>query len=294
MSITTNQDYKNAFTRKKENSIKRGIQFLLTEQEYTAIMKARSSLVCGYTNQKFVMDKGPSHKSYPEMDRIDPNKPYEKSNIIFCLSKVHKIKTDYVENNKSRKGMSHGNVCVLRSIEKLLSMWEYMERRLAPYYEIYNKVAERQQELADKDLRGQQKLREAAERVIKLEQVKAQEEEQNAAMALEVKIKAKFDKQLEIAEHYTQTYKMFSDINTTYQLTIKEHRDMIRRNSCALSGEKFNTTSEKYMWVVDKSLPLTKDNLKVCLKKYADCIDFLAKGDNIRLKTVMLSTLKFI
>ncbi len=113
-------------------------------------------------------------------------------------------------------------------------------------------------------------------------------------MALEVKIKAKFDKQLEIAEHYTQTYKMFSDINTTYQLTIKEHRDMIRRNSCALSGEKFNTASEKYMWVVDKSLPLTKDNLRVCLKKYADCIDFLAKGDNIRLKTVMLNTLKFI
>ncbi len=292
MTIITDERLKLMYEVKKASCAKRLIPFKLSIEQWIALYRARSTLTCFYTDNKFDLRKT-SGDNYPTLERICEVRSYEESNLVFASNLANKLKASYIESDRSCKGLGDKKIKIIQRIKKVMKNPEMMEQRLAPYTELFSKVAERQQELIDKDLREKQRRCEAAERAVKLEQAKVQEEEQNAAKALEARMKARFDKQLEIAEHYTQTYKMFSEIST-YQLTIKEHRDMIRRNSCALSGEKFNTVSEKYIWVVDKSLPLTKDNLKVCLKKYADCIDFLAKGDNIKLKTVMLNTLKFI
>lgn len=278
-------DYTSAYERKKANSEKRNIQFLLTEAEYTAIMKARPTMVCGYTNQKFIMNKGSGHKSYPELDRIDPNKPYQKDNIIFCLKKVHKIKTDYVENNKSRKGMSHGNVCVLRSIEKLLSMNESMEARLAPYYEIYDKVTQREQELSQRTKKEEAVIHAKVLR----EQKEAAEKVEEARKA---KVVANAKAQLEIAEHFRRSYEEFEKLGLVFELTLKELRDRLRISKCAITGVQFTDTMDKHFWVIDKTKPITKDNLVVCKKNVQESLDYLSGGDNMILKTAMLNVLK--
>ena len=95
MTTYTEKDYTLAYERKRESSIKRNIEFELTLEEYTAIMKARHNLTCGYTGKPFNM-KSSSHKDYPELDRIMENGPYSKSNIIFVRKCVHKLKTDYI------------------------------------------------------------------------------------------------------------------------------------------------------------------------------------------------------
>ena len=272
----SNKDYQDSYTRKKESSEKRGIEITITKEEYIALLKSRPTLVCGYTNQPFVMNKGSQDKMYPEMDRIDPNKGYIRGNIIFCARKVHKLKTDYIENEKSRKGIGHGNICMLRSIEKVLSMKSSLDKRLQPYEDIFNKVQERKQEVEQKAIKAEQKV------------IKQTEEEKQD------KIAQKFKKQQEFAKYYFEMSKEFEGVGQIMQITTREMRDILRITKDSVTGKPFKTIWDRYLWVVDKSKPITKDNIKVMYHSTAMALDKISEGDNMILKTAIKNLNKIL
>lgn len=277
MSFThSNEDYENSYKRKLTSATKRGIEMTITQQEYIALLKARPTLVCGYTNQAFIMNKGSENKMYPEMDRIDPNKGYVRGNIIFCARKVHKLKTVYIENEQGRKGIGHGNICILRSIDKILSMDTALQQRLQPYEDIFNKVNERTKEVEAKC--AKQLEREAAIQ----------------AAAFKEETKAKFKQQQHFAKYYAEKFEDFDKIDQVMEISIREMRDLLRITKDAITKEPFDGIWDKHLWVVDKTQPITKDNVKIVLKTTQQSLDLLSKGDSMVLMTAMKNLNKIL
>ncbi|CAH9013597.1 putative coil containing protein [Vibrio phage 501E54-1] len=276
MNTLLDKDYEHAYNRKKENSLSRGVGFHLTKEEYIAIMKNREVLTCGYTQRKLVTHRGFDHQDYPEMDRIDPDKPYSKNNILFCCSYVHKLKTNYVELGKSRKGLSHKDLCILRSIDKVLNQPDILGERLKPYEVIYDRVAQRKQEV-------EQKVKKAEQKVIK------QTEEEKQA-----KIAQKFKEQQHFAKYYHQKAEEFSKLGVVMQISIKEMRDILRITKDAITKEPFNDIWDKHLWVVDKTRPVARGNILVCKLNTQEALDHLSKGDSMVLKTAMKNLNKIL
>lgn len=251
MTTYTEKDYTLAYERKRESSIKRNIEFELTLEEYTAIMKARPNLTCGYTGKHFNM-KSSSHKDYPELDRVCPNSPYSKGNILFVRRCVHKLKTDYIENNRSRKGMSHQNVCMLRSVEKVLNQPNVLDNALKPYYDIYSKVDDREQELIARESAQHQK-EETLQHQVYLDEVKSRVELQR-----------------EMSRHYLKVVEAMESCGVVYGLSMKEHRDLFRVTKDSITGKKFEKYSDKFLWITNKS--------KVLKTKVIEAGDFTVVG----------------
>ncbi len=273
------KDYENAYNRKKKNSEERGVGFEFSLEEYTAIMKARSSFKCGYTGRDMVVDKGFNHKDYPEMDRVDENKGYSRNNILFCCSSVHKLKTEYIELGKSRKGLSHKELCILRSIDKVLKQPEVLAARQQPYHDVFNKALARKAELQAKE-----------EQAIK----KLEEQERNAQLET---IQAKLKEQQIMSQHYLDITKTLSKMGLVSNMTFKQFRDKFRVKNDQLTGKPFNSYDEKFLWIPNK-----KD---VMLKKTVEAKDFVVVHietqklvDNVlnhgNMKTIMKNTLKHL
>ncbi len=273
------KDYENAYNRKKSNAESRGIGFHLSQKDYIAIMKSREVFTCGYTQRKMVMHRGFDHADYPELDRINPDKAYRRANVIFCTKYVHGLKTKYVEMETSRKGLSHQDLCVIRSIEKTLNQSEILEQRLKPYQEIFDKIDQRHAEEQAKETQRVER-QEASDKQKKINKVKAQMDEQRA-----------------LADHYSNIYDLFKNMGLQYGLSFKEHRDKLRISRSALSKVKFTSLEDKYLWIPDKVTVggkgiVEKGDFIVCFKDESELLDKLSQTGN--LKTIALNALKHI
>lgn len=140
MKHYTEQQYKEAYSRKKADCDKRKIQFDFTEEEYAALYKARNlgKLRCAYTGKEFILDI--QSDLYPELDRIDNHKSYNKHNCVFVTKKAHKIKTKFIENCLPLNGQSSGLISIYHRISKILEDQRNVEEMMKPYYEIYNSI----------------------------------------------------------------------------------------------------------------------------------------------------------
>ena len=275
MNTLLDKDYQTAYNRKRGNAEDRGIGFELTLNEYVAIMKSRNIFTCGYTQRKMIMERGFDHSDYPQLDRINPNLSYSRSNVIFCTNYVHNLKTNYVEMEKSRKGLSHKDLCIIRSIEKTLNQVNILDQRLQPYYDIYNKI-------------DQHNAEEEAKVERKVQLIKGRKE-----LQLQQEIKEKAKDQFNLAKSYVEVFELFEKLGLVFEVSIKEFRDMYRISYCKISKVKFNKVSDKCMYVIDKSKPITKDNLLVVSKNVQEALDHLSQGDTMVLKTSMLNVLKY-
>jgi hypothetical protein len=276
MNTLLNKDYENAYTRKKANAESRGIGFELSQEDYIAIMKSRDVFTCGYTQRKMVMHRGFDHADYPELDRINPDAPYSRDNVIFCTKYVHGLKTKYVEMETSRKGLSHQDLCVIRSIEKALNQPEILQQRMKPYQEIYDKIDQRKKEQEDK-VERKEKLTEERKEMQRQQKIKEQAKEQH-----------------DLAKAYVEMFEQFEKLGVVFEVSIKEFRDMVRITRCKISKVKFDNIWDKHLYVIDKTKPITKDNLLIVKKNVQEALDHLSQGDMIVLKTSMLNALKHV
>ena len=276
-------DYENAYYRKKKNSEDRSIEFKLSLQEYKIIMKSRGNFTCGYTQRNMILNKGSSHKDYPQMDRINENKPYEKGNIIFCRGHVHKLKTDYIELGKSRKGLNHEDLCIIRSIEKVLNQPMILEQRLKPYTDLW-KSLESPITPAKTVVQDMEALREQS----------IQLEKKSAEKALQEQIEAKIKREQDFAEHYVATSKKFQGLGVAFNLSMKDFRDMMRIKKDKVTEVAFTSTKEKHLYILNKSLPVTKENCKVVHKKTQEALDYMTNGDTKVLKQAVKNLSKIV
>ena len=131
--------------------------------------------------------------------------------------------------------MEEREIRIARSVQKVLSQPDVIKQRLKPYQEIFDKVAQREQEQLDKETRKQE-LSEACEKAKRVNEAKAKAEEQ-----------------LTLSKHYTAISEEITKLTgMPYNLSVKVHRDVYRRGKDAITGEKFGSMEDKFLWIPDK------------------------------------------
>ena len=273
--ILTEESIKHAFNRKKDSCTKRLIDFSLSYDYYRALMKARSTMVCFYSQKPFDIRKT-GGDNYPSLERISSSDGYSPQNTVLCSVRCNRLKAKYIENEHSMKGLSDSDIGMIQRIRKMDESNLPKEEGMKIYQEIFDKVEERKQEVEQKVVKEEQKV------------IKQTEEEKQA------KIAQKFKEQQHFAKYYHQKAEEFSKLGVVMQISIKEMRDILRITKDAITKEPFNDIWDKHLWVVDKTKPITRLNVKVCKKNVVDSLDYLAKGDNIVLKTAMKNLNKIL
>lgn len=276
-NIITEAELTRMYHNKKNNCHQRLIQWDFSLEEYIALYKMRSVMTCFYTDRKFNL-RDHNSKDYPTLERINSNLPYSKENTVFCTSHVNKLKADYIEADKSTKGIGE-DIHIIQRILKVLENGDMIEQRMKPYQDIYNKIDQRKEEEEAKVVQRIER-KEASDKQKKINTLKLQMEEQRA-----------------LSSHYIKTVKCFEALGLVYGLTWKNHRDKFRKNYCGLSGVKFETIEDKFFWVPNQGAVLesgivTKDDFIVTTMEAQTLVDNLKGSGNM--KTILLNTLKHI
>ncbi|CAH9013529.1 putative anti-sigma factor [Vibrio phage 424E50-1] len=273
--ILTEESIKHAYTRKKESCAKRLIDFDLSYEYYRALMKSRSGMVCFYSQKPFDM-RNTGGDNYPSLERISSSEGYTPENTVLCSVRCNRLKAKYVENGHSMKGLSDSDIGMIQRIRKMDDSSLPKEEGMKIYQEIFDKVQERKQEV-------EQKAKKAAQKVVK------QTEEEKQA-----KIAQKFKEQQHFAKYYHQKAEEFSKLGVVMQISIKEMRDILRITKDAITKEPFDSIWDKHLWVVDKTKPITRSNVKIVKLSTQESLDHLSKGGSMILKTAMKNLNKIL
>ncbi|UUW39901.1 hypothetical protein VP14_214 [Vibrio phage VPMCC14] len=265
----TQKDYETAYYNKVESCKKRLITMGLSKEEYIALLRARPNMRCFYTGEEFVLNQGANHSNYPTIERLDnTTKGYEEHNVVLCTNKCNSLKNKYIENNKSRKGIPERDIYLLTRIEKSLSMKVGWEEKLAEYSEIFSKARESVQEKKNKVVKDKMKL-------LRKEAVERQKRE------------------VELTTGFAQTCKMFEEYGKVFGVSFKEYRDLNRRQNCSISGMSLKEFSDRSFFIKDKTVDvITKSDVLLVHKDVQQGLDYITKGDNNIVKSLMRNAKK--
>lgn len=276
----TETELKSMYELKKASSEKRLIPFLLSFEQFATLYRNRFNFKCFYTDKELNFTK-PSSPEYCSLERLDNTKGYEAGNLVWCTSTANKLKADFIECGKSMKGIGDVRIHIIQRIKKVLENPVMFATRSQPYIDLFNSVEVKESE------KHSSRMKELEEQRVKLGKEAAEKAEHEA-------LKVKYKAQQELASYYNKKFKEFEDMGVLMQISIKEMRDLLRISRCKISKIPFDSLWSKHIWVIDKSLPVTKENVAVVHKNVAESLDYLSKGDNMVLKTSMLNVLKVI
>jgi len=276
-NIITEAELTRIYHSKKNSAKQRLINWEFSLEEFIALFKMRSVLTCFYTDRKFNL-RDHNSKDYPTLERLDSSGCYSKTNTVFCTKHVNTLKANYIEADKSTKGLGE-DIHVIQRITKVLDNPDMIKQRLKPYQEIFDMIDQRHAEEQAKETQRMER-QEASDKQKMINKVKAQMEEQRA-----------------LATHYSNIYDLFKNMGLQYGLSFKEHRDKLRISRSALSKVTFTSLEDKYLWIPDKVTVggkgiVEKGDFIVCFKDESELLDKLSQTGN--LKTITLNALKHI
>ncbi|AUR89127.1 coil containing protein [Vibrio phage 1.121.O._10N.286.46.C4] len=280
MTLLAKDRMTDMYNMKKESAEKRAIHFGLTLGQFTELYKARSEVKCFYTDVNLDLT-ATNLRNYPSMDRICNTKGYEVGNVVWCSTEVNKLKGEIIETQtRSLKNCAPNEIKIVARINKILADARVMEHRLKAYDCIFHRAEAKV-------------LHEQSERMKGLEEQRIKLEKEKAEKAAQEELEAKFRSQQELAAHYNKTFMMFDKLGVLMMITLKDFRDIMRVTKCKISGEEFKSSFDKKMFVVDKTLPITKDNVWIVTEKSQQAIDHLTGGsyDTLQMVTKNLNKL---
>lgn len=277
--ILTDESIRHAFDRKVQSCEDRNITWTIPYDYYKMLMRSRSAMVCFYTNKPFDL-RDTTNDNYPTLERLD-NKGYSIDNTVLCSKIANQVKSEYIESGRGLvKDMGEKQVRIFRSVEKVLAQPDLMQSRMKPYEELYNKCLERVQEQQGKETRKQE-LSVACEKAKRVNEAKT-----------------KADEQLTLSKHYTAISEEITKLTgMPYNLSVKVHRDVFRRSKDAITGEKFESMEDKFLWIPDKKVVIDrgwmeKGDFIVVHRATQELLDKMSVCGN--LKTVALNILKHV
>ena len=275
----TEQEFLNSYNKKKEQATKRAIDFTFTLEEWKTFIRLKYRLTCAYTNQKFV-HKG-DDKFNPTIERIDQNSGYTISNSIWVTKQINGLKNTYMELGKSQKGLCTNDIGLLHRVQKILNKSDGIETILKPYKEVYSQLNDKLTQ------EHSERMKDLAKQAEELNKKVAQEEAHQAK-------KDKIDQQRMFATHYLRISDQFQKLDLLFDVTMKEFRDMLRVKNDRITGTPFSSMEVKNVYVVNKSLPITKENCIVVHKTTQEALDHLTGGNQKVLRKSVSNLVKII
>jgi hypothetical protein len=210
----------------------RNLSFNLSLEEFKHLYALRNTERCAYTNKTFVLSKGTSHEHYPTLERINADQPYSLENLVWVTHIANQVKNIVVDQGKPFKPTTIEQENLVKSLTKLFNSPEVLVERQKPYLAIKTNIAKENIRLAN----------EAKERNRQLQEV-------------------------EVAKMYSEWGSTIVSSGGKLLVTFSDYKRKLQRTKCQLTGEVLpEAFSMRSMWVKDKSLPVTKDNI-ICTTK---------------------------
>ena len=238
-----------SYETKKSSCKKRMITFTFTRQEWNVFQSLRKEVKCAYTNAAFINVE--DHDYYPAIERIDHLGAYSYTNCVWVIKKANLLKSDYIEKINDESELPHHLQSWLQRIRKILSD----ENNIEQVRQVYD------QKLAENN-----KIIEKGENLMTNHST---EDTQKYTPE---------NKELYLAQEYTKFGQFVEDTcGATFQLTFSQYKQFMNKRTCQLTRRSFKKVSP-ILWVVDKSLPVNKDNILVLDNSLQKGLDSLVAG----------------
>ena len=254
MNCYTIEDHYNT---KKKCATDRGIDWNFTMDEFKAFWSLRNTQRCFYTNSNFKLVKNTGVGTpdlYPTIERIDQSMPYGKPNCIWVTLQSNKCKARFIEQGESTKGQAPRVLKMINKIKKVLNNKQQLAESMVAYWDVYADVKVKNSVLI-KQQNAEKKLLESKEAEAK-----------------------KWEDELSFAKHYISIVEELSQVGVELQITLGTLKKSLGRcNKCQVSGEVFTNIEDKWLFIINKSLPVTSDNVKVTTRNVRNAMDLLTR-----------------
>lgn len=279
-------EYRAAYEHKKQQAENRFIPFLFTFEEFKVLLRIRNNSTCAYTNQRFHIKGG--HKYSASMERIDGEKPYCKENVVWVTVESNSLKNNHIELNKPMKGLDTNQIGLVHRIKKILSDPNGIEKMMTPYTELYKKYETAATATHKANMEELEK-----QKVVLAKQKDESDKKEKLEMEVANK-KRGFEAQRDLATWYARNFNGFAKLEVLFEVSLKDCRDMLRITRCKITGHTFEDIYSKYIFVIDKTLPLTKSNCLIVTKSTQESLDYLCGGDIMVLKKSATNLVKVL
>lgn len=250
-----------SYESKKNNALKRGIEFTLTQHEYDilrAIGLHRESR-CAYTGQHFIHKS--NHKFSPTIERMDDRKGYTFDNCIVVTKYANQIKDLNVDKGTPiKESLPESDKNFARHIVHVCKQPNWKEN-------LWNKQV--------KNFIETHKMKD-----VKLSK---EESEDDYNVALEIQnFTQNYD--LVLAEQYVKLGETLKQIPLDFELSFAEFKKLMLKKVDQLSGLRFEENQTKSLYFVDKTKPISSDNCLVTTKELQESLDLLSVKTKLDLK----------
>lgn len=246
------------YEQKKKSCTERMIDFNFTKEQWVEMNKLKEQVSCAYSNVKFINKL--HHKHSPTLERIFPDRPYSIENCLWVTKLSNDLKSCYIENGNSEKGLSSTDVATLRRIRRILESTDNIKTIQEPYKHLFT------------------------------------EQKETTSMSTEKKAPSCYDynktfnKELVVAKLFAGFGAFVEQKwDSEFNLTFSQFKLLITRKRCMLT---LRTLPEdlfaRGFWVKDKTRPVDKDNLLITTKELQTALDSMCVNANLDITTLKL------
>lgn len=242
---------------KRQSCNKRNIPILLTKEQFFFLYQ-HNNLVCDYTGLGMSTDH--TKDNFISLERIDPLKPYELGNICFITKAANHIKGTMFDQQ------AHGNQ-------------EAGVKLSGKYREVFFQLVD--------VVRNHEYIQMIKDKYSKENVGKMMNSKSITQEIEEDKTTAKGNPEILIARLYAGLGDYIQDrCDSQFELTYPQFKQtLVQRKNCQLTGRKLpEDISERRLWVVDKTKPVSKGNVLVCDKTLCEALDVLVVSAKLSFK----------
>ena len=238
------------YEQKKASCEERMIEFNFTKQEWKKFNDMKKFVTCAYTNVAFVHEV--NHLHQPTCERLSEDLGYSVQNCVWVTKHANDLKSTYIENRKDTSKLNEHDSGLVRRIERIVNSVDCLNRIQEPYRKIFNSIKPQENNILN-------------EKTTPIESV---------------------NPEIRIAQLFAAMGSFIENkCDAKFELTYIQFKTLISRKRCQFTGEDLpEDLGNRRLWVKDKSLPVTNDNVIVCGKDLAQALDTLVVSANINFK----------
>lgn len=265
MNFTTER-LKTKYNSKKSNARNKGIEFDLTYEEYEA-MFLQSNGMCDYTGM--VMSDDVAAANYVSIERLCANTGYICSNVCLIRTDANKVKGEVLDT--ADKGLSNHKVSDNIMLAKVCETI-YNHTKLAAIKNKYQILFDSLKVKVDNPIQSGNVIETIYPTPTK------KEINMNTPITSITTVTIHVNPELLLTQKYYQFGIQIESFGVGFELSFGEFKRMVGRKCCQLTNRTL-TVDTATIWVMDKGLSVSKDNVLVLEQGVAEALDvFVVKA----------------
>lgn len=292
------------YESKRVSSLKRGIAFDLSREEFDALMEIRDNREtrCAYSGKNFIFKE--THVHYPSLERLDDRDSYNLKNCVWTTIESNRVKDIYIDKiiKKPPQDSRLPEYSIYNAIKKKMAvdnwkevLWqeqigcnlpEHLLIKSKPQLEAHERNTEALQEQVDT-------------LTLEKEEMQQNQPESSQETTEEVyKLEPHILKELFISTYYTHLLNFAIKNKIDFKITLSQFRGLMLKKTCSLSSDVLffteDTATQPKLLLKDTSLGYVLGNVIVVSGKTQELVGKARElfGKDLSEVTKILSNLK--